>query len=336
MNIRIASMAYALPPDSVDVRTVMLEEKSRVEAALAPLSPKMRSRIIEGLGLERVRVCRSLQPYDLAREAAGRALDQAGVAARDVDLIIDFVTLPGKDGQYLSFAQKLSVDLGAETSLNLSYRVGGCGGLHLAIKNALALMNSDDSLKTALLVTADSPPEGSRSLLPVTIQGDAGSAVVLTRGDSSRGPLILGAEVAMLGYLHDAITVIRSADGLDSMTIRVDPARIENELMPVYYLNFFRLIGKLLERHSLRLDDIDHIVYSNISGTDRSGFVKSLGLAEERVVSTGMAKYGHTFASDLVINYADLCRDRGLRPGEWLLFASAGIGFTWGVTLARA
>jgi len=49
-----------------------------------------------------------------------------------------------------------------------------------------------------------------------------------------------------------------------------------------------------------------------------------------------MAEYGHTFASDLAINYTDLRRSGRIHPGQILLFASAGIGFTWGVTLARA
>ena len=52
--------------------------------------------------------------------------------------------------------------------------------------------------------------------------------------------------------------------------------------------------------------------------------------------STRMAEFGHTFASDLVINYAEMRREGRIRPGQLLLFASAGIGFTWGVTLARA
>jgi 3-oxoacyl-[acyl-carrier-protein] synthase III len=38
----------------------------------------------------------------------------------------------------------------------------------------------------------------------------------------------------------------------------------------------------------------------------------------------------------LVLNYTDLRREGRIRPGQWLLFASAGIGFSWGVTLARA
>jgi 3-oxoacyl-[acyl-carrier-protein] synthase III len=48
-----------------------------------------------------------------------------------------------------------------------------------------------------------------------------------------------------------------------------------------------------------------------------------------------MPEYGHTFASDLVINYTDLRRQGAISPGQLALFVSAGIGFMWGVTLAR-
>jgi 3-oxoacyl-[acyl-carrier-protein] synthase-3 len=120
------------------------------------------------------------------------------------------------------------------------------------------------------------------------------------------------------------------------MVIDVDPVRIENELMPIYYLNYFRLIGKILDRFSLQLADIDYFIYSNLSGTDRDGFIKAMRLPEEKVITTGLAEFGHTFASDLVINYVDFCRDHRLSPGQRVMFASAGIGFTWGVTLASA
>jgi len=335
MDVRIASTAYALPPAVETVEAIMEREKARVEAALHPLSTSLRKRILDGLGLKLVRVCGVKQPYDLALEAAVSALAEAEIDAREVDLIIDFSTLPGENGEYLSFAQKLSADLGAETSLNFGFKVGGCGGLHLALKNALALMATDESLRTALLVTADSPPAGSRSLLPVTVQGDAGSAVVLSR-ETNQGALVLAVEVLTLSHLHDTITVSRCGSGSGQLVINVDSTRLENELMPIYYLNFFRLVHKVLKKASLKLDDIDHFIYSNISRGDQEGFMKMLGLPGEKVYSAKLAEYGHTFASDLVINYTDLRRDHRIRPGQLLLFASAGIGFTWGVTLARA
>jgi 3-oxoacyl-[acyl-carrier-protein] synthase-3 len=332
MNVRIAAAAYAVPADEEAVAAVLERERDRVEATLAPLSPKARQKAAEGLGLSRVRICGSKQPYDLVLEAVSTAMTEAGIVAQDINLILDYSTFPGENSQYLSFAHKLSDDLGAETSLNLSFKSGGCAGLHLAIKTALGWMSMDENIQTALLVTGDTAPAGSRSLLPVTVQGDAASAVILRR-QGTEGPLLLGAEAMTLGHLHDAIALVKTNGHLE---IKVDAACMENEVMPIYYLNLFWLVEKALAASSLRLKDIDHFIYSNISERDREGFRRMVGLPEGRLPATPMAEYGHTFASDLVINYVHLRREGRIHPGELLLFASAGIGFTWGVTLARA
>ena len=106
--------------------------------------------------------------------------------------------------------------------------------------------------------------------------------------------------------------------------------------MPVYFLNMLRVVNQALEVSSLQLKDIDHFIYSNISRRDREGFGKMLGLPKGSLPSTPMSEYGHTFASDLVINYLAMRRDGLIHPGQLILFASAGIGFTWGATIARA
>jgi 3-oxoacyl-[acyl-carrier-protein] synthase-3 len=336
-DVRIAATAYAVPPCVETVEAIMERESSRIEMALAPLNEQARNKALAGLGLSRVHVCGVKQPYDLILEAATAALAEAGVAGPGVHLIIDYSTLPGERSQYTSFAHKLSADLGAEDSLNLSFKTGGCAGLHLALKTALAWMSVDESIQTALLITGDTPPDGNRSLLPVTIQGDAGSAVVLRRqgaiGLQVLGPQVLGVEVMTLGHLHDAIALTTAQGRLE---IRVDAARIENEVMPIYYLNLLRLVDKALAQASLKLADVDHFIYSNISSRDREGFRRMLDLPAAGLPPTAMPEYGHTFASDLVINYTDLRRERRILPGQLLLFASVGIGFTWGVTLARA
>ncbi|MGA2740247.1 MAG: 3-oxoacyl-[acyl-carrier-protein] synthase III C-terminal domain-containing protein [Bryobacteraceae bacterium] len=331
-DVRIPAMAYAVPPEVETVEAILEREKARVEAVLAPLRPQARKKALDALGLTRVHVCGDKQPYDLVLEAAAAALAEAGARAKDIDLIVDYSTLPGEKCLYTSLAHKISADLGAETSLNLSYKAGGCAGLHLALKTALAWMGADDRIVTALLIAGDTPPAGNRSLLPVTVQGDAASAVVLRRR-TAEGPLLLGVEVMTLGHLHDAIALTTVSGRLE---IRADAARIETEVMPIYYLNLLRLVDRVLAGASLKLADIDHFVYSNISRGDRDGFRRMLGLPECALPTTAMSEYGHTFASDLVINYADLRRAGRIHPGQLLLFAAAGIGFTWGVTLARA
>jgi 3-oxoacyl-[acyl-carrier-protein] synthase-3 len=332
MNVRIASAAYAVPPDGEAVEAVLLRERDRVDTTLAPLSMKARQKATEGLGLSRVRVCGGKQPYDLVLEAATTAIADAGITGKDINLILDYSTFPGENSQYLSFAHKLSAELGAATSLNLGFKAGGCGALHLAIKTALGWMSTDESIQTALLVSGDAAPAGNRTLMPITVQGDAGSAVILRR-EGSEGPLLLGVEVLTLGHLHDAIALVKTNGHLE---IKVDAACIENEVMPIYYLNLLWLVQKVLAASSLSLNQIDHFIYSNISQRDRDGFRRMVGLPAGGLPTTPMAEYGHTFASDLVINYVHMQREGLIRPGQLLMFASAGIGFTWGVTLARA
>ncbi len=332
MNVRIAAAAFSVPFEDETVESVLDRERDRVETTLAPLSPKARQKATEGLGLSRVRVCGSKQPYDLVLEAASAAMTEAGITGQDVNLILDYSTFPGENSQYFSFAHKLSDELGAETSLNLSFKSGGCAALHLAIKTALGWMRTDESIQTALLVTGDSAPKGSRSLLPITVQGDAASAVILRR-EGAEGPLLLSVEAMTLGHLHEAIALIKTNGHLE---IKVDAACMENEVMPVYYLNLLWVVQKALAGSSLTLKDIDHFIYSNISQRDRDGFRRMVGLPEGGLPPTPMAEYGHTFASDLIINYVHLRREGRISPGQLLLFASAGIGFTWGVTLARA
>lgn len=332
LHVRIASAAYAVPPDEETVAEILALERERVETTLAPLSAMARQRAMDNLGLRRVRVCRGKQPYDLALEAASTAIEEAGLEARKIDLILDFSTFPGEDSQSISFAHRLSSELGAESSMNLSFRAGGCGALHLAIKTALGWMSMDESIQTALLVTGDTAPRDNRSLLPITVQGDAASAVVL-RCQGADGPLILGVEAMTLGHLHNAIALTQTNGRVQ---ITADAVCIEHKVMPIFYLNLFRLANKVLAASSLSLKDVDHFIYSNISQRDREGFRRMVGLPENGLPQTRMTEYGHTFASDLVINYVEMRREGLIRPGQLLLFASAGVGFTWGVTLARA
>jgi 3-oxoacyl-[acyl-carrier-protein] synthase-3 len=357
MNVRIAAAAYAVPPHDEAVETVLERERTRVETALSPLSLESRRKAVAGLGLNRVRVCADKQLYGLVLEAASNAIAEAGIAARDINLILDFSTWSseslssesrssdnssGKSSQGLSFAHKLSADLGAETSMILSFKVGGCAGLHVAIKTALGWMATDDSIRTVLLTTGDAAPQGNRSLLPITMHGDAASAVILRREGAqslsnqaplTQGPLLLGVEAMTLGHLQNAITMVRTNGRPD---IVIDALCMEREVMPVYFLNMLVMVNKALAAASLSLGDIDHFIYSNISRRDRESFGKLVGLPKGSLPRTPMEEYGHTFASDLVINYVHLRREGLIRPGQLLMFASAGIGFTWGVTIARA
>jgi 3-oxoacyl-[acyl-carrier-protein] synthase-3 len=332
MNVRIASAAYAVPPGDEAVDAILEREHARIEKALSPLSPEARQKAVNGLGMNRVRVCGDTKLYDLVLEAASKAVTEAGLKGRDINLILDYSTWSAENSQGLSFAHRLSVDLGADAAMVLSFKVGGCAGLHVATKTALGWMATDSTIRNVLLVTGDAAPEGNRSLLPVTIHGDSGSAAILCR-EGAEGPTLLGVQVMTLGHLQNAITMSTTNGRPD---IVVDAVCMERQVMPVYFYNMLSVINQALHGCSLSLKDIDHFIYSNISRRDREGFCKMVGLPKGGLPPSPMAEYGHTFASDLLINYVNMRRDGLIRPGQLLLFASAGIGFSWGATIARA
>ncbi|HYL74066.1 MAG TPA: hypothetical protein VEU96_07650, partial [Bryobacteraceae bacterium] len=273
--MRLAAAAYAIPPDDEAVEVVLERERTRVERSLSPLSPESRRKALEGLGLNRVRVCGDGQLYGLVLEAASKAIAEAGITARDINLILDYSTWSSENvssespssensssgtSRGLSFAHRLSADLGAETAMILSFKVGGCAGLHVAIKTALGWMATDKSIQTALLVTGDAAPQGNRSLLPITMHGDAASAVILRR-EGTEGPLLLAVEAMTLGHLQKAITMVRTNSHLD---IVVDALCMEREVRPIYFLNLLLMVNKALAAASLNLKDIDHFIYSNL------------------------------------------------------------------------
>ena len=89
LNVRIAAAAYAVAPDDEAVDAVVQREQIRIEAALSPLSPESRRKALEGLGMKRVRVCDQKKLYELILEAASKAIAEAAIKPRDINLILD-------------------------------------------------------------------------------------------------------------------------------------------------------------------------------------------------------------------------------------------------------
>jgi 3-oxoacyl-[acyl-carrier-protein] synthase III len=148
------------------------------------------------------------------------------------------------------------------------------------------------------------------------------------------GPRLLATEIQTLSHFHDVICVRRSNGAGGLLSLDVDARRIEQDLLPVYYLSFHRLMEKLAARTGVAPAAADHVIYSNLSAADQNGFLRAFSVPAGRMYRGRLADLGHTFASDLIINYTDIRRQGLLQPDQLLLFASAGVGFVWGLTLA--
>ena len=78
----------------------------------------------EKVGASRSELAEAREEYALALEAVESALSEAGLSARDVDLIVDFSTIPSESRPYLSVAQKIAADLGIDLAALTDDRFG--------------------------------------------------------------------------------------------------------------------------------------------------------------------------------------------------------------------
>jgi 3-oxoacyl-[acyl-carrier-protein] synthase-3 len=80
----------------------------------------------------------------------------------------------------------------------------------------------------------------------------------------------------------------------------------------------------------VELEDIDLFVYHQANGRILAAVGEGLGLSQKRVVDC-IGEYGNTSAATVPLALASA----NPRPGDLVLLAAFGAGFTWGATVVR-
>jgi 3-oxoacyl-[acyl-carrier-protein] synthase-3 len=328
-SVFILGAAVVLPSLRLPVSEVVRAERARYRAQLDALSPHFRERITAGLGIEWVRQ-HDAAASTLAVEAGRQALERARVAPEDVRLVIDYSTLAGDYPGLWSLANKVQADLGCADAATLTASGSGCAGLHLGLRVALAMMQSDPSLDVALLVASDCVGEKGRSCLPISILGDGASALVLGRGARApeTAPQILGLACSTLGVHQEVIRLEGTPPQL-----QIDGHRFESKVLPLHFVMSQRVLSRALVRAHKCVEDIDALVYPNTTILDRESVVRALGIAPERLSGPGPTELGHVFASDMVINLPPGLVSAAPDRAHCTALLAVGSGFTWGACI---
>jgi 3-oxoacyl-[acyl-carrier-protein] synthase-3 len=169
--------------------------------------------------------------------------------------------------------------------------------------------------------------------------GDAGGAVVLTRGDDdARGlldvrlhtdgsfaeKLYVPSGFAWRPYLTEAmIKEGRHIPEMDGKQV----FRMAVTKMP-------EMVREILEQNGFGLDDLSLLIAHQANLRINEAVQKALGLPDERVYNN-IARYGNTTAATIPIAY-DECRRAGrIKPGDLVCLVGLGAGFHWGAALIR-
>jgi 3-oxoacyl-[acyl-carrier-protein] synthase-3 len=331
-HVGILSEAFYLPPDKKLVEDVFRDE----DVPFGTLSKHIDFQ--RDIGIHDIHVTDEL-PSVLAIEAATRALDQAGVKPEDVDLVVDFTSIPEDYvGPTWSAAGLVQERLGLVNAFATAVNTGGCASYHLALKTVVALMLSDDDVETALLFAGDRTPELNKTYYPITVASDGGSAIVL-RKNAARAR-ILGVETISIGRLHDVWYVPglqnrqpneEVTEKLLHMYAKMD--KFNEGVIPINFRMFGKVMKQLLDKLDMSFDDVDYYIYPTFSTWDQAYFMKKFDLDPDKVYTRALRHRGHVQESDMVINYAEAVELELIRPGDKVMVVSNGAGFAWSAAL---
>ncbi|OAN50629.1 3-oxoacyl-ACP synthase [Magnetospirillum moscoviense] len=269
---------------------------------------------------------------DLATIAAQRALEAAGIAAAELDLLIVATATP--DHTFPATATKVQARIGMTGGAAFDVQAV-CSGFVYALSIADNFIKAGQA-KTAMVIGA----ETFSRILDWTdrgtcvLFGDGAGAIVLRAAQAEgtnqdRG--ILSTHLHSDGRHHDLLYV----DGGPSSTQTVGHLRMEGkEVFRHAVANLAQVVGEALDANGLAAADIDWVVPHQANRRILDGTARKLGLSTDRMVIT-VDRHANTSAASVPLAFTEAFNDGRLKPGQLVLLEAMGGGFTWGAALVR-
>jgi len=264
----------------------------------------------------------------LATEAARVALEDAGLAASDVELIIVATSTP--DYIFPSTACLVQANLGISGCPAFDVQAV-CSGFVYALSTADAFIRSGQ-VRNALVIGA----EVFSSILDwsdrrtCVLFGDGAGAVVLQASDE---PGVLATKLHADGS-HKGI--LYAAGNVAGGEVVGDPfLRMDGQAVFKLAVNSLsQSAQEVCEQAGVTLEDIDWMVPHQANVRILNFLGRKLGIPSEKVVVT-LDKHANTSAASVPLALDVARRDGRIKEGDLVLMQGVGGGFTWGSVLAR-
>jgi len=263
----------------------------------------------------------------LATEACRKALEHAGVAAKDIGLIVLATATP--DQTFPSSATKVQAALGIDDCVAFDVHAV-CTGFLYALSVADSMLKSGMATK-ALVIGAET---FSRILDwedrgTCVLFGDGAGALVLTAEEGEQG--ILATRLHADGRHNDLLYV----DGGASTTGTVGKLRMKGpEVFKHAVTNLAAVLGETLAAADLSIADVDWVVPHQANARILDATARKLGLSPDKVVVT-VDQHANTSAASVPLALDTAVKDGRIKAGDLVVLEAMGGGFTWGAAAIR-
>jgi 3-oxoacyl-[acyl-carrier-protein] synthase III len=268
---------------------------------------------------------------ELATKAARSALDNAGITASDLDMILVGTSSP--DGPFPSIACRIQDELDAPGAVAWDM-LAACTSWIYALSTAdsfIATERADNVLVIGAEVLSRMLDYSNRGT--AVIFGDGAGAAVLKPASTGAGFLawchgsdgrgyeqVTCGNVALGAYAAKDPMPIIDMKGPDVFKFAVDI--------------FIRQAQEVTERAGISMDEIDLWVPHQANFRIIDAAARRIGLPIERV-AVNIDQYGNTSSASIPIALEEAVRNGRVKSGDNVLLAGFGSGLTWGACLLK-
>ena len=265
----------------------------------------------------------------MAVEAAKRALEQAGMNAAELDIILVATSSP--DHCFPACACEVQAELGAANAVAYDLSAA-CSGFIFALNTVQAFIKAG-IYQTALVIGVD-------SLSKLTDWADRGTCVLF--GDAAGAAVVRAEET---GLIH----MMMGSDGTKGSVLSCVARTSGNFLngktpkLGYMYMNgqeVFKFAVKkvpectmqVLEESGNTVDDVKYFVLHQANYRIVESVAKRLKQPLEKF-PMNMDRYGNTSGASIPLLLDELNREGKLKHGDKIVLAGFGAGLTWGAAL---
>jgi 3-oxoacyl-[acyl-carrier-protein] synthase-3 len=278
----------------------------------------------------------------MATHAAERAVQNAGIDASQLDLVISHGS-EHKDHLVWNAAAKIQHNLGAVKAQAFEvYAL--CAGAPIAIQTARGIMAADEGIRYALLTAA------SRENDLVNLKNErvrfmynfgAGAGALVLKRDATEN-LILGTSVITDGALSETVTLSHAPDVVGDARQSGDlrgkldvsaPEFMAERLGETSLPNFVRVIRESVEKGGASLADVRFLGITHMKASFYREILAAVGLTPDQ--SVYLEDYGHIQSADQAIALELGLKQGKIHPGDVVVLAGAGVGYTWSAVALR-
>lgn len=286
--------------------------------------------ITERTGIKERRIAdESETTSSLGIEAAKKAIQNAGILSKDIDLIVVATATP--DNTFPATATSIQSGLGIKKGY--AYDVQAvCSGFVYALEladNAIRLGKADYALVIGSETFSRIIDWNDRSTC--VLFGDGSGAVILKSTDEDSSSSILSNHLYSDGDYKEMLFV----DGGPSTSNNVGLLRMDGGGVFKHAVkNISSAIIDALEANEMTIEDVDWFVPHQANSRILESVAKKININKEKIIVT-VDKHANTSAASIPLALNEANKNNQIKKGDIVLLAAMGGGFTWGSSLIR-